>query len=200
METRFSLTSKQIVLLLAAAALLCAGLSAGVFVLGMWAGTHQVQQLEGAAPVVGASSTPAPLGTLPRAMTATPRPKQPEDKVFSEADALKLAQEQAVNADLEYPLEVQAVSFTDGKAMLSGQITYMGYQGQVEISGAPYAADQRLRFQVTSATIAGQALPEDFFAGLEAEINQLFEQVFWGYDIQAVTVTPGQMALRVVRW
>lgn len=211
MDSRFSLSLKQILILIAVVVVLSAAFAVGVFALGMRSALGLVQQGEALATEKGTLASSqggptnqggpvSPLGTLPRAMTATPRIKTPRPYVLNESDALKLAQDQAANANLGAPITVQAVSFITGTATLTGQIDYMGYKGQVEISGEPYASGQRLHFKVTGVMLEGQALSADFYPSIEAEVDKLFEQIFTGYDILSVQVEVGKMTLIVLSW
>jgi hypothetical protein len=204
MDVRVAFGLKQVIFLLFLAVLLVAGLGLGAFLLGQQNALRLVNRTA-QPPVASAQAQivvtdPAVQPTLPRAMTATPRPTATQEIVITDAQATELAQQQASQANLGIPIQIGSVFFTPGKANLTGTVDYLGYSGDFLITGTPYVDAGRLRVKVDSFTIGGQSLPGVVYADLEKEINGLFDQIFTGYEIQSISVEAGQMRLTVIPW
>ncbi len=137
---------------------------------------------------------------LPRAMTATPQPKTPEQMVFTDSSATQLLKEQIAQSQSEVPILVDSVVFAPEQVTMSGDIDYMGVQGRVQLSGKPIVAENRLRVQLTSLRLDGEDLPDLLYPSVEAEINAYFDEVLQGYDVLGVTLAQGQMTVTLLPW
>jgi hypothetical protein len=182
MEVQVTFGFKQIVFLLFLAVLLIAGLGLGAFLLGQQNALRLANQVGGPSPTgYTVQATPLAGGvqaTLPRAMTATPKPVQTEEIIYTDAQATALAQQQAGQVDTTIPFEIRSLFFTPGKVNLSGSVTYASYSGEINLTGTPYVESGRLKIKVDSVTIAGQSLPGANYADIETELNAMFKRYF----------------------
>jgi hypothetical protein len=190
MDTRFSISAKQLILILLLAVLVTAGLTTLIFYIGQQSGLR----LAGG---IGQSTTTPTMPPLPKAMTATPREKQAETFFITEGmiDDV-LAQE----SDPSAPVTVEQVEISDQQVQVDGQINYMGYQGALAVSGTPYVADHKMRVDISAITLDGQTLPALLYPTVEQEVNRLFDELMVGYDVQAVELADGQIVVIVVPW
>ena len=187
METRFSLTLKQLALIVILVFVLAAGFSLVVFYLGQRS-------------VVGTaardSATPS-MPPLPKAMTATPAALAAQNLTFTEGDILLLLEDQAGSSA---PLALGEVEISSEAVTLDGAVDYADYQGHLHVSGQPYPEGGKLQFRIASMVLDGQTVPQVLYPTIEAQINTLFEQLLDGYDVTAVSLEAGQITLTVVPW
>lgn len=192
MDKRFSMSLKQLALLLLLILVIVVGLVI-VFFLAV-----RVNPLE----FFAGGGTPTPTFTptmppLPKAMTATPQPRL--------SQTFTLTEEQINNmlGDLSRegtPVVVRDVRITEEQIQVTGDISYSGFQGALEVSGAPYVQDRRLRFRLDDVTLDGQGLPEFLYPTVEEQINLFFEELLSGYDVEAVELQAGRIVATVVPW
>jgi hypothetical protein len=189
MDKHFSLSLKQIILMISVTALLAAAIGVLIFYLGQRSSIMNNGKNE---PTPSASMPP-----LPKAMTATPRPEQGEMLIFTE-DMLTEAAQSVSDQDL--PISIDAIQITPSLVTTNGKIDYMNYQGTVSIAGQPYVQDRRLRVRIISLTLADQPLPALIYPTIEEQINLAFDQILMGYYVDDVTLDDGTMIVSVVPW
>jgi len=192
MDAKISLSLRQVLILLILVILITAIATLFIFIFGQQSGLSLVR----GTPTPKITATPT-MPPLPKAMTATPKPKETQQIIFTDETAARLLQEGAVS---DAPVQVQSVHFTSQSVTLAGELNYMGYQGALEMEGLPYVENQRLLFRVSSITLDGQPLPQLLFPAVEEQANSLFKQMLDGYDIQAVELQDGQMIVTASPW
>jgi len=152
------------------------------------------------------SVTEKPLSTrgssisLPKAMTATPRTIQEEVLPFTNESLIRQLRQELDQANSQLDLRVGMVEITEMGIRLTGSLERNGLFGEVEIIGTPVVSDRKLVFQVEELLLEGQPLPELFSAELEAEIEQIFKEWLWGYDVLRIKLGEGKIELTVVEW
>lgn len=192
MNTRFSLTLKQLFILILGAALLAVVLTVVIFFLGQQYGLNLARGLDG----FGPTATPT-MPPLPQAMTATPRPRETEVYVLTEAELNRAAQEQST---VVTPLIVEGVDIQATQMQVRGTIDYLGYQGQIDLYGAPYVENGGLKFRLSSITLDGQTLPPAIYPIVEEQIDMMFSQLMTGYDVTSVELAEDQITVAVIPW
>lgn len=192
METRFSFSLKQLIVLILLTVLIAAGLTIVIFYIG--------QQSAFGLFALRGTATPAFTPTmppLPKAMTATP------DQGLSQAYVLTEDQINSVvgqYSNTTSVLRVDEVNITPDSVQLMGEIHYNDDQGDLIVSGIPYVQDRRLRFQLVDVALNGQSLPELIYPTVEEQINMLFEEMLRGYDIESVELGQGRIIVMVAPW
>lgn len=158
----------------------------------------------GGTPAQAISEKPAgtsfPAGNLPRAMTATPREKKSETILLTDESLLLELRQQQDEDGSQITLQVQSVEISERGVRLEGWIEGWDLSGQVELSGRPVVRDGKLAFQVNDLSLEHQSLPEIVSAMLETEIQQIFEQRLWGYEVLGIQLGDGRIDLTVVGW
>ncbi len=192
MEDRFSFSLTQLILLLLVTAVIVVGLTIVVFL----AGQRNALSLftERATPTPTYTATMPPL---PKAMTATPAPRLSQTYILTEEQINAMLVELPTEGSPVVPRDVRISS---ERILLTGDINYSGYQGALEISGAPYVQGRRLRIQLDSVMLDGQALPAFLYPTVEEQINLFFEELLSGYDVESVELEEGQIMATVVPW
>lgn len=200
----FTLGFKQLVFLLFLAVILMAGLGLGAFLMGQQNALKLANQAtKPSQTVLAGEPTSIPgtvMATLPCAMTATPKQKETEEIIFTDAQATELAQQQAEQVDTAIPFEISSLFFTPGQVNLTGVVNYSVYSGEFNLTGMPYVENGQLRVKVISLTIVGQSLPGETYEVVEQELDAMFKRIFVDYDIQSVDVEEGQLRLTVIPW
>lgn len=97
-------------------------------------------------------------------------------------------------------MRVGTVEITEMGIRLNGSLEGNGLLGTVEIMGMPVVREGKLVFQVEELSLEGQPLPELFSAALEAEIEQVFKDWLWGYEVVRIKLGDGKIDLTVVKW
>lgn len=193
MDTRLSVTFKQMLWIILMVILLAIGLTLAVFYLGQQSGLNLAQSTT-------PSFTPtATMPPLPKAMTATPKPLPVEQLSLTDDSATQFLQDQLAQAGSEAPIQVQRVSFSTENVMLSGNLDYLDYQGMLSITGLPVVTGKKLHFQLIEVTLDGASLPEVLYPTVEQQIDSLFEQMLTGYELQKIELGPGWMILTVLK-
>jgi hypothetical protein len=192
MEKRFSFSLAQFILLLLLTVVIVVGLTIVVFIAGQ----------RNALGLFAVRATPTPTSTatmppLPKAMTATPVPGLSQTYILTEE------QINAILVDLPAqgsPVVPREVRITPEQMLVTGDIDYSGFRGVLEISGAPYVQDRRLRFRLDRVTLDGQTLPALLYPTVEEQINLFFEDLLGGYDVESVQLEEGRIVATVVPW
>ncbi|MEW5871129.1 MAG: hypothetical protein AB1894_17775 [Chloroflexota bacterium] len=213
MKTPFSLTMRQILLAVLLLILGTAAFTLLVFILGQQNGLRlsstgpaEASPPERTAPAL-ASPTRAVVtfdpAALPRAMTATPKTRAPEQKVFTDATATQLVQEHLAQSGNQAPVQIDRLAFTPEQVNMSGEINSeyaLGLAGSVELSGTVAVEENRLRFHLTRLSLDEEQMPELLYASIEAEVNSFFDQTFTGYDVLEVQLAAGEMTVTLLPW
>ena len=145
-------------------------------------------------------STKGSSNSLPKAMTATPRTRQEETLPFTNESLLGQLRQEIEKEDSQLDLRVGMVKITEMGIRMVGSLEGNGLSGTVEIMGTPVVNDGKLVFQVEELSLEGQPLPELFSATLEAEIEQVFKDWLWGYEVLRIKLGEGKIDLTVVEW
>ncbi|MBN2550185.1 MAG: hypothetical protein JXB15_13565 [Anaerolineales bacterium] len=193
METRLSLTLRQVLWIILVVILLAVGFTLAIFFLGQRSGFNLA--LSATPSLVPTATMPA----LPKAMTATPKPLPVEQITLTDDSATQFLQDQLAQAGSEAPIQVQRVSFTAENVSLSGSLDYLEYQGMLNITGLPVVTGKKLHFQLIEVTLDGAVLPEVLYPTVEQQIDSLFEQLLTGYELQKIELGPGWMTLTVLK-
>ncbi len=160
-----------------------------------------------------AKRTPAPVPAtviptmppLPKAMTATPTTNAASATsslqvlIFTNDSATQALQEEAAQSGTSMPLKVQTVSFTREQITITGDLDYMGIQGNLSIFGKPVLSNKKLQFKVSRVTLDGEDLPDFMFPTIEEQINATFDQWMAGYSIESMELSDGQMTLTIAQ-
>jgi len=145
-------------------------------------------------------STKGFSNSLPKAMTATPRTRQEETLPFTNESLLGQLRQETENENSQWDLRVGMVEITEMGIRLNGSLEGNGLFGTVEIMGMPVVREGKLVFQVEELSLEGQPLPELFSSALEAEIEQVFKDWLWGYEVLRIKLGEGKIDLTVVEW
>lgn len=145
-------------------------------------------------------STKGFSNSLPKAMTATPRTRQEETFPFTNESLLGQLRQETENENSQWDLRVGMVEITEMGIRLNGSLEGNGLFGTVEIMGMPVVREGKLVFQVEELSLEGQPLPELFSSALEAEIEQVFKDWLWGYEVLRIKLGEGKIDLTVVEW
>jgi hypothetical protein len=192
METRFSLSLKQLALLVLLTVFVAVGLTVLVFLAGQGNGFNLF--------AIASTSTPTLTPTmppLPKAMTATPAPRLSQMYVLTEEQVNAMVGEYTQDAA---PMAIHTIRIRAGGVQVIGDIDYGGYQGVLDISGAPFVQNLRMRFRLDQVTLDGQSLPAFLYPTIEEQINLFFDQLLSGYDIETVELQDGQIQIMFVPW
>lgn len=192
MGKRISLSLKQLVVLVLLIVITAVGLTLVVFLVGQRSALSLLN-LAGT-PTLTSSPTMPPL---PKAMTATPSTPEGQVLIITEDEINSIVSGVSGAGN---PLVVREVRITSQQVQMSGEISYSGYQGNLEIVGTPYVQNHRLGFQLASVAFDGQRLPEFLYPTVEEQINLFFDQLSSGYDIESVELQDGRIVLMVVPW
>jgi hypothetical protein len=189
MNSPLNLSLKQLVFLIAISALLAAGIGVLIFYLGQQSGLQIADTKR---------PTPSPsMPPLPKAMTATPRPK--ERQIFILTEDMLLENAQTSTGD-DSPITVDGLQITSSAVTIDGYIDYLGYQGTVSITGQPYIDNGQLRVLLTNLSLENQPLPQLLYPTVEEQINAAFDEILMNYDIEEVLLEENQMTVTVVPW
>jgi hypothetical protein len=192
METRFSFSLKQLVLLVLLTVFVAVGLTMIVFLVGQQS-VFGLFALRGTATPTFTPTMPP----LPKAMTATPVQSLSQTYVLTEEQINGVV---AQYSDATSVLTVDEVKITPEYVQMIGDINYNDYQGNLIVSGMPSVLDRRLRFQLVDVTLNGQSMPQILYPTIEEQIDLLFEEILRGYDIDSVELGQGRIIVMVVPW
>ena len=190
MDKSINLSLRQLVFLITISALVAAGIAVLIFYLGQQSGLQLAGDKQ---PTASATMPP-----LPKAMTATPRPKERQTFIFTDEMLLEGAQA-GTNGD-DSPIAVEDVLITADAVAIEGTIDYLGYSGDISIAGQPYITNGRLRIRLTEVSLEGQPLPSLLYPTVEEQINLSFDQMLTGYDVENILLEEGRMTVTVVPW
>jgi hypothetical protein len=137
---------------------------------------------------------------LPRAMTATSKPKVERAMIFTSEDLLLILNQQAENAGTEVDIQVQSVEITRQGLTLHGSIDGLGFRGPVGITGTPAASGGSLTFILENISIDGSEIPEVLYPTIEKEIDRYFEEWMWGYEVRKLELEEDEFTVSVMDW
>jgi hypothetical protein len=137
---------------------------------------------------------------LPRAMTATPKPKVERAMIITNEDLLLVLNRQAESAGTEVDIQVQSVEIKQSGLTLHGSIDGLGFRGPVEITGSPAASGGSLIFILKNISIGGSELPQILYPTIEEEVNRYFEEWMWGYEVRKLELGEGTLTVSVLDW
>lgn len=198
MDSRLSLTLKQLIAIVFVTAVLAGGFVLVSYYLGQKSGALLSRgggEAEDNSQLASPTQTMPPL---PRAMTATPVISESQSIVLGDDEVTESAREFMANSDSL--MRVAEVSFSESGIRLNGEIDAMGYQGPLDIEGVPYVEDRQIRFRVTGMQLDGEVLPQFMYPLVEAEMNAVFDELTFGYDVQTVEVKQGEMLITLQAW
>ncbi|OGO33030.1 MAG: hypothetical protein A2Z16_14365 [Chloroflexi bacterium RBG_16_54_18] len=202
MNAQISLTLKQffsgIILILFSTAAICALFF--LFGMNIWGNDGSVKVATILSENSNLEFTTGSSSSLPKAMTATPRTRQEETLPFTNESLLGKLQQEVKKANSQLNLQVGMVEITEMGVRLIGSLEGNGLFGTVEIVGLPIVNDGKLVFQVEELSLEGQPLPEFISAVIEAEIEQVFKEWLWGYEVLGIKLGEGKIDLTVVEW
>ena len=201
-KSRISVSLAQLFIVILLLILMSVGISTLVFQWGLQTGLDlDTQETSPESGIAFVSATPdQALATLPRAMTATPRKKIEEMLTYTNESIAQMLRQRDQTARLPELTQVQEVSITQQGLTLDGTIDGLGFNGPIELIGTPVASGGKLLFQLETVSVDGQVLPQFLYPSLETEINRYFEEWLWGYEVQTIDLSEGQLTLVVISW
>jgi hypothetical protein len=193
MDTRFSLSLKQIILLILITVVIVVFLTVVVFL----AGQRNALGLFAQASTPTQTATPT-MPPLPKAMTATPASERlSETYILTEEQINTMVAQGAAGGS---PVIIRDVQIASSGLQVYGEINYNDYAGALVVSGAPYVQNRRLNFRLDSVTVDGVALPQILYPTVEEQINLFFSELLSGYDVESVVTQDGQIVAVVTPW
>jgi len=130
---------------------------------------------------------------LPQSYTATPRSIE---LFITNEIATQKAREEIPNNVLANP----SVYFSSDNMKITGDVTIpvSNSTGVAEIIGVPEITGERLVFNVSSATVNGEDLPEILVLQIEEYINNIFADFLRGLRIQSYELENGSLKLNAI--
>ncbi len=152
------------------------------------------------------SSTPntivgSPGPTLPRALTATPKPTQIKTIVITNEQATQMAAQAAIHSSI--PIDNPSVSFLKDKISIFGTVTIVSpipgvrnISGPITVTGVPRCQNEDFHFDVSSVQSGSLSLNQaDIRASVEQIINDSFSGLLDSKRVQSCVLAEGKITI-----
>jgi hypothetical protein len=191
MDTRLSLSVRQLLILFLITVLVVLVLTILVFLIGQRSAIDLIAQTS---PTQIYTPTMPPL---PKAVTATPAVRSSERYIITEGQINQMVGE---TSDIGSPVDIQSVRISNGHVSMQGEINYESYQGDLVVSGVPRLIDSQIKFTLDEVTVDDVLVPRFLYPVVEEQINLYFQGLLSGYDIESIEVQEGQIVAVVTPW
>ena len=191
MDTRLSLSVRQLLVLFLITVLVVLVLTILIFLVGQ---RSAIDLIAKSSPTQTYTPTMPPL---PKAVTATPAVRSSERYIITEEQINQMVAE---TSDPGSPVDIQSVRISSGYVSMEGEINYESYQGDLVVSGIPLLTDSQVKFTLDEITVDGVLVPRFLYPVVEEQINLYFEGLLRGYNIESIEVQEGQIVAVVIPW